>query len=111
MSTPRPGETDLPTESRQPSDKVLIERIEREKRDRERLKKEPVGSLWRTVAQVGILGWLIALPPVLGAFFGHLLDMRLGSGVTWALGLLFLGLAVGAYFFWRAIQEAEGKGP
>ena len=110
-----PTEPDAPEDeglprSRQPTDRVLIERIERQKTERLRASREPAGSLWRTVAQVGTLGWLIALPPVLGAFLGHLIDMRLDTGITWAIGLLFLGLAMGGYFFWRTVVEAEENG-
>jgi len=114
-ATPTPEEPEAPENeglprSRQRTDRVLIERIERQKTERLRASREPAGSLWRTVAQVGTLGWLIALPPVLGAFLGHLIDMRLDTGITWAIGLLFLGLGMGGYFFWRTIQEAEENG-
>ena len=88
-------------------DQLLIARIRAQEAKRLKAEREPVGSLWRTVAQVGSLGWLLALPPVGGAFVGHLLDRRLQTGITWALGLLFLGLLCGAYFFWRAVQEAQ----
>jgi len=87
----------------------LIERIQAQQAKRLEAEREPVGSLWRTVAQVGTLGWLLALPPVVGAFVGHLLDVRLETGITWALGLLFLGLLAGGYFFWRTVQEAQDE--
>ena len=104
-----PREPDSPSQSHGHSaDRVLIERIEAQLAQRLEAEREPVGSLWRTVAQVGSLGWLLALPPVLGAFLGHLLDMRFETGITWALGLLFLGLCAGAYFFWRTVQQAQG---
>ena len=46
-----PEDAGLPR-SRQPTDRVLIERIERQKTERLRASREPAGSLWRTVAQV-----------------------------------------------------------
>lgn len=96
------------TEGADTRDSDVLRQVERQHEQRERAAREPAGSLWRTVAQVGTLGWLIALPPVVGAFSGHLLDMRLDSGITCALALMTLGLAVGAYFFWQAVRQAGG---
>lgn len=89
------------------TDRILLSRVRQQQSRAERARREPAGSLWRTVAQVGTLGWLIALPPVAGAFLGHMLDMRYQTGVVWALSLLGLGLVVAAYFFWRSMREAE----
>ncbi len=91
------------------SDRLLVERVRRQHELREKARREPVGSLWRTVAHVGTLGWLIALPPVACAFLGHLLDMRLGTGIAMALGLMLVGLSIGGYFYWRAIQETSDQ--
>mgnify|MGYP002636826717 CR=1 FL=1 len=106
---PSPARPSTPPTPPHSTDRILIERIQEQQAERLKAEREPVGSLWRTVAQVGTLGWLLALPPVLGAFLGHLLDMRLQTGITWALGLLFMGLLAGAYFFWRTVQEAQDK--
>jgi predicted F0F1-ATPase subunit len=68
---------------------------------------EPAGSLWRSVAKVGSLGWLMALPPAGGALLGHHLDRRTGGGITWALGFLFLGLVASGYYLWREVREVN----
>ncbi|MEZ4448864.1 MAG: AtpZ/AtpI family protein [Nannocystaceae bacterium] len=77
---------------------------------RERALREPRSSLWRHVARVGTLGWMIVLPIVGGAGLGRLLDRRLGSGVTWTLAGIVLGVAVGGYSLWKTLDE-EGAGP
>lgn len=92
-------------------DARLAERVRLEHERRERARREPVGHLWRTVAQVGTLGWLLAVPAAVGALIGHELDRRFAGGVTWALGLLLLGLAAGGWLVWRAIRDARGGGP
>jgi ATP synthase protein I len=88
-------------------DEPLAERVERYKRREDRAREESSGSVWRTIGRVGALGWLIALPLVLGAFLGHMLDERMGSGITWALGGMALGLAAGLYFLWCTIREVR----
>jgi len=90
-------------------DEHLIGRLRRHRDRREKAAAEPPGRPWKTVAEVGLLGWLIALPTVGGAFLGHLLDRRYDTGVTWALGFLTLGLAVGFYAYWRAVEAGRRK--
>lgn len=62
-------------------------------------------SLWVQVSRVGTLGWLLALPIVGGALVGHLLDRRLDTGLTFALALLGVGLALAGYALWRHADE------
>lgn len=83
----------------------LARKVAAGKERRERAHRESAGSLWRQVARVGTLGWMIVAPIVLGVVLGHLLDQTFGTGVTWALALLTLGVAIGGYSLWRTILE------
>ncbi|MEZ6186818.1 MAG: AtpZ/AtpI family protein [Planctomycetota bacterium] len=85
----------------------LAQRVSRYQRREARAREQSVGSVWRTIGQVGALGWLIALPLVVGAWLGHLLDRELEGGVTFSLGGLALGLALGVYFLWRTIRDVH----
>ena len=58
-------------------------------------------SLGRYLAQVGVLGWTIVLPGLLGMFFGRWLDRRLGTGIFWTAPLMLVGLAIGCWGAWR----------
>ncbi len=62
-------------------------------------------SLWVEVSRVGTLGWLLALPIVGGALLGHMIDRALGTGLSFALGLLGLGLAIAGYALFRHADE------
>lgn len=93
-------------------DEPLLERVQAQKQRNDRARLTSSRSLWRTVAHVGVLGWLIALPTVGGIYLGHQLDLRLGTGVTWALCCLALGLAGGGYLLWRTFnQVSEEESP
>ncbi|MCB9565794.1 MAG: AtpZ/AtpI family protein [Myxococcales bacterium] len=85
----------------------LARKIARHRARRERARRRPVGNLWRQVARVGTLGWMVVLPIAAGAVLGHLLDRRLDSGITWALAFIMLGVAVAGYSLWRMIGEDE----
>ncbi|MHC4389759.1 MAG: AtpZ/AtpI family protein [Planctomycetota bacterium] len=63
-------------------------------------RKEP--SLLQTVGLVGAVGWMVALPAVLGAWLGQWLDAESGR-LTWTLALLLLGVGLGAYTAWTRL--------
>lgn len=58
-------------------------------------------SLARYLAQVGVLGWMIVVPTLLGVFLGRWIDHRLGSGIFWTGPLMMAGLALGCWSAWR----------
>jgi len=70
------------------------ERAEQGRRD-----GEP--SLAARLGQIGVLGWAIVVPTLLGLFVGRLLDEAFGSGITFAAALLFVGAAIGLWSAWK----------
>lgn len=66
-----------------------------------RWRQEGEPSLGKYLAQVGVLGWIIVIPALLGLFLGRWLDHRLGTGIFWSAPLLMLGAALGFWSAWR----------
>jgi ATP synthase protein I len=62
-------------------------------------------TFWQGLAVVGVVGWLVVLPAVGGAWLGRWIDRRADTGIRWTLGLLVLGLAAGCTAAWRHVQE------
>ncbi len=74
----------------------------RRQRQRRRLwRLEGETSAARFVGQIGVLGWMIIAPTLLGLFLGRWLDRTLGTGVFWSAPLLMVGAAVGMWLAWR----------
>lgn len=74
----------------------------RRRRERHRLwlrSGEP--SFARNLAQVGVLGWTIVVPTLLGVLLGRWVDRLLGTGIFWTGPLLLVGLALGCWSAWR----------
>lgn len=96
-----------PTRPPDDADARLARTIAGQEARRERARREPRSSLWRHVARVGTLGWMIVLPIVAGAGLGRLVDRRLESGVTWTLAGIVVGVAVAGYSLWKMLAEED----
>jgi ATP synthase protein I len=77
----------------------------REERQRRWL-REGDPSVGRRLAQIGVLGWIIVVPMLVGVFSGRWLDRTFGSGVFWTTPLLMLGLALGCWSAWKWMKDA-----
>lgn len=58
-------------------------------------------SVARRLGQIGVLGWIIVLPALLGVFLGRWLDRLAQTGLMFTGALLVLGLALGAWSGWK----------
>ena len=58
-------------------------------------------SAMRFVGQIGILGWIIVTPTLIGLFIGRWLDHKFGTGIFCSAPLLLLGVGLGCWSAWR----------
>lgn len=82
-------------------DRSLDETAHRALRREEQARANPEPSLGRRLGQVGVLGWAIVVPMLLGLLLGRWIDRLLGSGVLFSAALVFLGAATGLWSAWR----------
>lgn len=74
----------------------------RRSQDRAELGREtPEPSLGSRLGQIGILGWAIVLPILLGLVLGNLADTAFGTGITLTAAGIFVGAGVGLHAAWR----------
>ena len=71
--------------------------VERAERGRE----NPEPSLGERLGQIGVLGWMIAIPMLLAVFAGRWLDRTFDTNVFFSGSLLMLGAAFGLWSAWR----------
>ncbi|ACO78178.1 H(+)-transporting ATP synthase, gene 1 [Azotobacter vinelandii CA] len=84
-------------EGREPLGEAARRAVRRE----EQARRDPEPSLGRRLGQIGVLGWAIVVPVLLGLLLGRWLDRLFGTGVTFAAALLFLGACLGLWSAWR----------
>ncbi len=71
------------------------------RRARRRWESEGEPSVIRFVGQIGVLGWIIVTPALIGLFTGRWIDSRLGTGIFWSAPLLLVGVCIGCWSAWR----------
>jgi ATP synthase protein I len=67
--------------------------------------REGERSIGRNLALIGVIGWTIVTPTLIGIYFGRKLDRALASGIFWTLGLLVIGLALGCWLAWKRMHR------
>jgi ATP synthase protein I len=65
-------------------------------------------TFWRSLSALGTVGWAIALPTAGGAWLGHRIDERYGTGIHFTLILLVAGLFLGVALAWHALGRHHG---
>ncbi len=76
-------------------------------RQRSKRRREEGPSVASRLAQIGVLGWIIVVPMLIGLFIGHWLDRLARSGVFWTAPLLLIGLAFGCWSAWKWVQNTR----
>jgi len=64
-------------------------------------------GVWFGLGMMGLIGWSVVIPTLLGAALGLWLDKRFSRSHSWTLALLILGLAFGCFNAWRWINKEE----
>ena len=83
-----------------------LDKAVRIRRDRRALAERDRGrSIGQDLALVGVIGWTVVLPALLGVFAGRWLDRRFATGLLWTLGLLFAGFVAGCALAWQRMNR------
>jgi len=64
-------------------------------------------GVWFGLGMMGLIGWSVAIPTVLGAALGLWLDRRYPGGRSWTLALLVAGLAIGCWNAWHWVAKED----
>ncbi len=66
-----------------------------------RLRDDPEPSFASRLGQIGVLGWAIVAPILIGVVIGRWLDWALKTGIFFTAPLIMLGAAAGLWTAWR----------
>jgi ATP synthase protein I len=85
----------------EPEEDPLVRETRLRRDRRARWRQEGDMSVGRRLAQIGVLGWILVTPTLLGLFIGRWLDDRLSSGIFWTAPFMVLGLCLGGWTAWK----------
>lgn len=64
-------------------------------------------SVWFGLGMMGLIGWSVVIPTLLGAALGLWLDKHYVGKHSWTLALLAAGLTVGCYNAWHWVAKED----
>ena len=64
-------------------------------------------GVWFGLGMMGLVGWSVAVPTLLGAALGIWLDKHHPGKHAWTLALLVVGLAIGCLNAWHWVAKEE----
>ena len=71
----------------------------------EQLTRDPEPSFGRRFGQIGVLGWMIVVPLMIGVLVGRWLDRMLGTGIILSAALTMAGAALGLWLAFRWMHD------
>lgn len=66
-------------------------------------------SEWFGLGMMGLIGWSIVVPTLIGAGLGFWIENNIPSKHGWTLSLLVVGLFIGCWNAWQWISKEDKK--
>jgi ATP synthase protein I len=70
-------------------------------------KRNPTPGVWFGLGMMGLIGWSVVVPTLLGAALGVWLDQHYPGGRSWTLALLVAGLTLGCFNAWHWVVKED----
>lgn len=83
----------------------LEEQIGRKEARKIRARRHKEESLWYWFGMLGMVGWAVVLPMLIGIAVGVWLDAAYETRISWTLTLLFVGVVLGCLNAWHWIKK------
>ncbi|GMU33255.1 MAG: AtpZ/AtpI family protein [Planctomycetia bacterium] len=72
-----------------------------------RAQRHVTRTVWFGMGMMGLIGWSVAIPALLGAALGLWLDKRRPESHSWTLMLLVIGLMIGCWNAWHWVAKED----
>ena len=69
--------------------------------------RNPTPGVWFGLGMMGLIGWSVVVPTLLGTALGLWLDEHYPGGHSWTLALLVAGLTLGCFNAWHWVTKEE----
>ncbi len=72
-----------------------------------RARRHAAPGVWFGLGMMGLIGWSVVVPTLLGAALGLWLDRQHPARHSWTLALLVAGLAIGCWNAWQWVAQED----
>ncbi len=69
--------------------------------------RNPAQGVWFGLGMMGLIGWSVVIPTLLGAALGIWLDQHYPGKHAWTLALMVAGLAIGCFNAWHWVAKED----
>ncbi len=85
----------------------LADQIGAKAKRKMKARRNPAGGVWSGLGKMGLIGWSVVVPTLLGAGLGIWLDEHHPGKHAWTLALLMAGLTLGCLNAWHWVTKEE----
>ncbi|MBB4200509.1 F0F1 ATP synthase subunit [Rhodoblastus sphagnicola] len=85
----------------------LGQQVEAKARRKLKARRDAAPGVWFGLGMMGLIGWSVTIPTLLGAALGAWLDQLEPGRHRWTLALLAAGLAIGCFNAWRWVAKED----
>ncbi|WP_405118211.1 AtpZ/AtpI family protein [Pseudomonas leptonychotis] len=90
-----------------PASSSLAEQVGAKATRKLKARRNGAPGVWFGLGMMGLIGWSVAVPTLLGAALGLWLDQQYPGGRSWTLALLVAGLTIGCLNAWHWVSQED----
>ena len=98
---------DRPTKTPRTEEKSFGQTIGTKAERKLKARRNTGKGVWFGLGMMGLVGWSVAIPTLLGAALGIWLDQNHQTEFSWTLALLVAGLVLGCFNAWHWIAKED----
>lgn len=98
---------ELPPDAAPEAERGLADQLDAKARRKLMARQAGTPGVWFGLGMIGLIGWSVVVPTLIGAATGIWLDRHYAVDHSWALALLFVGLALGCFNAWHWMTREE----
>ncbi len=87
--------------------KMIADQIGAKAARKLRARRDGAPGVWSGLGMMGLIGWSVVVPTLLGAALGLWLDSHHPGTHPWSLALLMAGLVLGCLNAWRWVAQQD----
>jgi ATP synthase protein I len=96
-----------PNHERKPEQPALVDAVQARVARKRAAQKRGAPGVYAGLGMIGLIGWSVVVPTLLGAALGLWLDARTPNQHRWTLALLVAGLCLGCGNAWHWVAKED----